>query len=197
VDKVSVVINADTPEQVAEARAVVAEYQPYYTTLKLYARRNVGHSYGGWADTIDNCIWSGEHYDYFFLVEDDYIPARADFLQVFTSSMDEGVGYICQKVETRTAKRHAGMSAGLLPWEPARKAYSKNSSAFKIVPSINYFEAEINQIHFLDNITDLQYRIVDVSDKCSTVYVEKDKDGNKNYIEYGNADLPATLAPLT
>jgi hypothetical protein len=199
VDKVSIVINADSPEQVVEAASVIEEYQPYYTKSKIYSRRNVGHSYGGWADTIDHCIWSGEHYDYFFLIEDDYIPARPDFLKVFTSSMDEGVGYICQKVEDREArgKRHAGMSAGLLPWEPARQAYSKNGSAFRVIPSINYFEAEKNQIGFLDNITDLQYRIVDVSDKCSTIYVEKDPDGFKRYIEYGNPDLPATLAPLT
>lgn len=199
--RVSVVLSADNSEQVVRAQPSMKKVKDYYTDIKLFIRHNVSYSYGAWSDTINSSIQNGEDIDYFFLIEDDYLPARPDFLDILMSRLDEETAFVCQKVFEQPSvggvSTHAAVSNGMLSGRLAKNVYEQFESVFEIVPAYNYPQAERNQVNFLNNISSAGYKFTDVSDECSVHFLEH-KVGGDPIIKIIDEDSgPPLLLPIT
>lgn len=208
VARVTVVLNTDSEAEEALARETLKEYDNYYTELVFFARPNEGFSYSGWNDAIVKCIDDGEDFTHYFLMEDDYAPGTTDFIDQYESKMVSDVGYVCQKLSDPTLSKifntqiHAGVSCGLLAADAARDAYRVFGSPLKTYTTKRYdWDSLLAQVHFLDNITNLGYRIVDSSDFSSVVFLhglthEIKSDRGWFLIEYGNPKKPRVIEPV-
>jgi hypothetical protein len=143
-------------------------------------RPNTGFSYAAWNDAINQCVENREDFSHYMLMEDDYIPARSDFLDVFLSKMDDNVGFVCHKLSHEalsaifTTQIHAGISNGLLLGQAAREAYETYGSALCMYKHNNaeYDWSSIQlQIHFLDFVTKSGYTITDPADISSAPFL--------------------------
>ena len=172
-DRVTIVVNADEPDEIIRAAKVIGPFKDYYTELKVLIRHNVGHSYGGWNDAINACIKNGEEFDRYFLIEDDYVPVVADFVEPFQKAWRDDTGYVCQKVSEGHGQVHAGASSGLILNTVAKESYAKNGSVFSVRPSAKYIEGEWNQVHFLDYITDMGYKIHDCMEYAALAWGDR------------------------
>jgi hypothetical protein len=159
-------------------------------------------------------------------MEDDYVPTTSDFLDTYESKMEPGVAFVCQKLSHKElsqmfgTQKHAGISNGLLLASAARESYEKFGSALLTMAprgsneDTTYGEDSIlMQVHFLDYITDIGYKMVDCSDICSVPFlhgydqvlnmmiVSKDymkESENRGWflIEWGNAKMPRVIEPV-
>jgi hypothetical protein len=145
-------------------------------------RQNRGFSYASWEDAIIRNMGVA---DYFFLVEDDYLPGYKDYYRPFLEQlMNKNVGYCCSKV-SHTHGRHAGMSSGMMRADVARAIYIERAAT-------HYGVGEWSQVHFLDFMEQVGYTFNDPSHLVSTPFY----DIHKNLIEYGNPDGPCPLKPI-
>lgn len=188
IDKVTLVLNAESKEQIAEFSKLVQGYKPYYTELHVLIRQNMDFSYGGWNDAVTRSVKNGEIYDY-FLTEDDYIPNMQNFLDPFYEQMTDRTAYVCCKVLEGHGQPHAAHSVGLLNGEAASLMVKRNGSAINIAPAHNYPGVEWNQVHFLDELTGRKYLLKEISGDYSVPF----SDLSNNFIELSN---PKGLAPI-
>ena len=191
VDKVVLVLNAESKDDIINFAKEVRPYKPYYTKLSVIVRQNQDFSYGGWNSAIDASIKAGEISDY-FLMEDDYVPDTADFLDRFYEKMGPKVAYVCPKILNGHGQPHAAHSVGLLNGAVARLMVERHGSPLLIAPAHNYPGVEWNQVHFLDNMTTRGYQIQDISDRHSVPF----SDLNRKIIELGVENAIAPIVPV-
>lgn len=219
IDRVTLVINADTGEEVQRFLKAVRSYKPFTHEVKVMVRPNIGFSYGGWASAVNACIENDEGFTHYFLIEDDYVPCEPNFIDVFNSKMIDGIGYVCQKLSHEGWKQlfgiqtHAGASCGLLLGEAAEKAYEKYGSALMAVDANEYNDALLqSQVHFLDFVTELGYGIADVADKSSAPFLhnynelagpnlkkygtEEGKRRGWFIVKWGDPKMPSIIEPV-
>lgn len=191
VDKVVLVLNAESKEHIASFAKEVKPYKPYYTKLSVTIRQNIDFSYGGWNSAIDASIRNGEITDY-FLMEDDYVPGIDNFLDPFYDKMTGRVAYVCPKILDGHGQPHAAHSVGLLNGEVARLMVKYNGSPLKIAPAHNYSGGEWNQVHFLDDMTTRAYKIKDIADDYSVPF----SGLRGEIIELGVPNAVAPIVPV-
>lgn len=80
------VFNDDIPDSI---KTDIIDLCP---NIEIIFRPNNGFSYGAWNDAIIKNI---DLYDYFFIIEDDYIPTSADFCEPFLNKISDIVPYVC------------------------------------------------------------------------------------------------------
>lgn len=124
---------------------------------KLFIRNNIGGSYG--AFKYINTIYSNK-FDYYFFMEDDYVPILNDFDALFLKQMHrQNCDYLALKVdedhydEQHSRGKHASISIGLLSNESI-KSFDYNSlidNRSKDL-SIKYIEYSENQFIFSNEI---------------------------------------------
>lgn len=205
VDRVTIALAAETPEQVKKARDILRQYRPYYTELRLVVRDNYGLSYGGWNDIVNQCIENDEGFTHYFLLEDDYVPTHPEFLDLYLSKMTDGVGYVCQKLSHAAlsglfgTQVHAGISCGLLSGEAAEKAYEEYGTSLCIIPTENYDWYSVQmQVHFLDFISKSGYKITDTAKESSCHFVRVDIDNPRGWklAEFADPTKPRYIEPI-
>jgi len=200
VARVSVVLNGRGEEDVIAMMRMLDKHKPYYTELKLFARANQGFSYGAWNSNINANVKKREGFTHYFCVEDDYVPVRKDFLEVFASKLNDVTGYAAQKVFDDVEggfPRHAAVSNGMLSHEAAQAAYDKHGSVFKAVSSgVSYWEAERDQLNFLANIVDCGYGFTDTSNVAATKFLEKVRHARFRVITIDKHSGPPLLEPI-
>jgi hypothetical protein len=175
IDRVSVMLNAENEKQINDMQNIVDSYSPYYVELKTFVRPNRGHSYGLWNTAISTSIEKREGFTHFFLVEDDYVPCRTDFLDVFMSHLTEKNAFVCQKVHEGTPggfQRHASVSNGLLDAAAAESVMRKIGQPLSIQPSFSYTQAEFNQQYFTNGLVENGYTFSDTSDVAATEFLK-------------------------
>jgi hypothetical protein len=180
---------------------VLKEFTPYYTELKLFNRSNDGYSYGAWNDAVTESISNNEGFTHFFLVEDDYVPARIDFLDVFLSKCNAKNAFVCQKVYEAVEggfPRHPAVSNGMLLGEAAVKACENSGSALTTMMAMTYPQAEHDQLHFLDGIEECGYTYTDTADVAGLVFLAKSRDPlGYTFIELNLESGKPLLMPIT
>ena len=177
------------------------DYYPY--KFEILYRKNSGFSYGIWNDTI---IRNLNDYDYFFLIEDDYIPTRGDFITPFLDRCKDKVAFVCGLVEQASPERFPGhvppnedtfpfpsISNGLILGKACKKVYEKYGSVFNINYNTDYWSAYTNQIYFCKYFTDMGYNIIDTLDEYQSPY---NNANARDVVIYGQGKKPALLTPI-
>jgi hypothetical protein len=170
--------------------------------VEIIFRKNAGFSYGIWNDTI---IKNLNHYDYFFLIEDDYLPCHVDFLDPFIKRIKNNVAFVCGLVDRASSEIFPGhvlvddepflfpsISNGLISATACQKVYSKTGSVFKLNLNTDYWSAYTNQIYFCKPFTDMGYNIVDTLSEYSSPY---NNANAKDLVIYGKGK-PPLLSPI-
>lgn len=176
------------------------DYYPY--KFEVLYRKNSGFSYGIWNDTIIKHL---NIYDYFFLIEDDYIPVDKNFIEPFRERCVGNTAFVCGLVEEASLERFPGhvsesdgrfpfpsISNGLLSAAACREVFNKHGTVFKINYRSDYQSAYTNQIQFCKHFTDMGYGITDILDEYSSPYNNATK---RELTLYGSNDRPL-LQPI-
>lgn len=170
--------------------------------LDIFFRENSGYSYGAWNDVI---LHNLNDYDYFFLIEDDYIPADKNFVQPFVNKLKNNVCYVCSlaaeissennyMVSAHEGKfKHPSISNGMISANACRNIFKNYKSLFRIKPGKVKDDGYWNQIYFLKNFTEQGYDILDTTEEYSSPYLNS-SDGS--IVIFGDPNLPPLLEPI-
>jgi RimJ/RimL family protein N-acetyltransferase len=163
-------------------------------SYEIITRPNFGFSYGAWEHGIQHCIHNGTTSDFFFLIEDDYIPAQNNFHQYFLKKFsNETIGSVFQLyTEMHGLKKHAAISNGMVKRTVAESCLNKYGNIFNIKLENTYISAQHNQETFLDYI-EKESEICDISDiACIPFY-----DINFDCVRYfGNCNESSPIVPI-
>jgi hypothetical protein len=216
-DRVTLVLNSDEHEEERRFLDLVRKYRPYYTDLRVILRENTGLSYAAWEQAVNSCIENDEGFTHYFLMEDDYVPARPDFVEIYKDSMEEGCGYVSMAISNQKVfkgKIHAGMCVGLLRGEAAEEAYEKWGTAIRSYKSESKDQYGIKslsaQADFLDFIDERGYFLKGIQKLGSTLFLhnvegmlyktvdEQEEMGCRSWFlaEYGDPDKPRIFEPV-
>lgn len=155
---------------------------------------NEYYSYGCWEHCMKNNL--EDNLD-FFLIEDDYLPARNEFYLPFQEELDKKTAYVCQ-LYTKVLELfdHAAISNGLMNLDAIKEHVNTFGTCTSIPNMINttkYNPGVIAQMGFLDHFPKLGYRIKDISAKYKQPYLQ----ANDTIVKYGNRNGEILLQPYT
>lgn len=188
-------IDAETISQISLKTANIPRLEVVY-------RKNSGFSYGIWNDTIER---NRTKFNYFFLIEDDYVPSIPNFLDAFLSRCKDNIFYVCGlatevsntsnfnvKIEDGSFF-HSAISNGLISCRHVNEVYEKTGCVFRMLDANDYNSGYINQLYYLKNYTDLGFVMSDTTDQFSSPYM----DSFNNSIKiYGDANNPSLIEPI-
>lgn len=159
--------------------------------LNVFIRGNSGFSYGAWGEVIQNNLDDNE--DYFFLIEDDYIPSNNTFYEPFVEKCSEKTPYICCLANNDPANPHASISNGLIFKNSCKLINNKYGTVFISCGNGDYSSAYYSQMHFYDNFINSGFGISDISDNYCVPFMVSDT----NKIEiYGNCNKETLIIPI-
>jgi hypothetical protein len=160
--------------------------------VEIVFRPNIGFSYGGWNETIKRNI---NDYDYFFLIEDDYIPINSKFYEDFVTHCTLEYPFVSTLVnEYAPGKLHAACSNSIVRADVCKIILERYKELFLVVKSNIANDAYHTQMTFLDLFTSLGYGMRDMTYKYSTPF---NCNCYTNEIKiYGNKELPPILVPI-
>lgn len=172
--------------------------------LTIIFRPNSGFSYGMWNDTIIRTI--NDNYDYYFLIEDDYIPTAPDFIKGYVGFFDKSICFVCGLVQIASHNNYPkhvapsevpfifpSISNGLISGDACRAVFAKHNTVFNINFNNDYNSAYTNQIYFCKYFIDIGYKIVDVLKHYSSPYMNATED---NIVIYGEKHKPCLTRPI-
>jgi hypothetical protein len=161
----------------------------------VLTRENSGMSYGSWSHAYD--VY-GDQFDYYILMEDDYVPCLDHFDRALLERIDAWptAGYLCTYYETHNRKGyahwkpHAAISNGMM--RAATLAAVKRK--FGRVPYLDGagYVTE-SQIVFSHAVLQAGHRIRDFRRHYSCPYLS---ERTRQVVEFGNPRRPPLLAPL-
>lgn len=191
IDLVSFVFNVDSLEQQSE---IINNLNLANITFKyeIIVRENVGASYGAWMDCIHKNI---HEYDYFFMIEDDYIPVCNNFYEPFINKCTDKIQYVCCRVfrEPEDLYPHASISNGLITASVCKNLIYNNNSVFLLYDGNNYLNFYQIQKDFLHFYRALGFELSDILEKYSVPFYDSSKDA---IVHYGNINGNCLLEPL-
>lgn len=141
--KVTFVFNKDEHScvQDGDVEQVVQDYCEKHRIEKFknelpieikYRNNNIGWSYGAWEYHMRQSL--NEGYDYYFLNEDDYVPACDNFYlpfhQKLTSNSNEKIAFSCGLGRGSTNECHPAVSYGLYSVNACRDVLDKHGEIF-------------------------------------------------------------------
>lgn len=202
IDLVTFVFNDDIAPELKECIDALSSTD-IGKPLEIIYRKNSGFSYGIWNDVIENNLYD---FDYFFLIEDDYIPSRPDFISIFRNKCIDDVSYVCSLAYEVSNKInhlvrpedgsfwHPSISNGMITAESVRKVFNQHQRVFRIVNDTDYNSGYLNQLYYLKDYTDLGYKVIDTLDEYSSPYMNS---GSVSVSVFGNPNNPPLLEPIT
>jgi hypothetical protein len=160
--------------------------------VEVIFRENCGFSYGAWNDVIKKNL---NDFDYFFLIEDDYIPVKPDFYEDFVDRCTPEYPYVSTFVdEYQPGKFCASCSNSIIRADVCKDILQKYNELFLVNPTNILQDAWNTQMNFLNLFTQSGYGMRDILHKYSTPH---NSDCNINRITvFGNKDLPHILVPI-
>lgn len=126
--------------------------------IQVIYNENKGFSYKAWETAIYETI--NEDFDYYFFIEDDYIPIEDYFYLYFLDQMSEYTGYVCELVFTD----HASGPNGIMKKNVLIEIFEKYNRYFDINDNAtSYIDGENNQWNFLNFMTNMGYIMKDIT----------------------------------
>jgi hypothetical protein len=181
--------------------------------IEIIVRENIDFSYGAWNIAIEQDIKNKNKTDYYFLIEDDYLPTTKDFYNAYLKFVKNNVAYVASYIDYATESDHGhlarlgieekvyefipSISNGLLSASAAQIIYKKHDRIFNLYRAETYDYAVANQITFLNLFLDNRYKIDDISSQHSVPFLAIPWYGNPDGIlVYGNRKKPIIIAPI-
>jgi len=185
ISRVTFVINEYSNETTELAKKLITDY-PIDVEKEIIVRKNSGFSYGAWQDAILSTI-TDNMFDYYFLIEDDYVPVDSEFLNIFLEKIQSrnDIAFVAQLWRDN----HASISNGLLSTKAINNIYTLNSQEkiFDLKLGDSYDDAIYNQLKYLRYFQDANYKFTDITDVSTIPFLESDHD---KLIHYGSIDKP-------
>lgn len=159
--------------------------------LEILRRPNIGMSYGSYNDVYGKYRTS---FDYYFVAEDDYLPALPGFDGILLDRLAKSpsCGFLCAlSWPNPGAPPHAGIFVGVIRAEVLEKIWVKNGGCLARFEGHDYGEAEhIGQIGISWEIIRAGYELADWTDAYSAPFWWE--QGLK---VFGNPALPPVYIP--
>lgn len=171
--------------------------------VEVMFRSNDQLSYGAWNEAIIQHL--DTQTDYFFLIEDDYIPVTDEFYKVFIDQIDETTGYVSQLMTYDADPIHSAIANGVISSNVAKKIYKDTNSIFDFIETKNindvYIDQGRTQIVFLEHLNKAGYKLKDISKLTSIPFLESflespSESQTPDKIKYfGDTSKPVVLEP--
>lgn len=127
--------------------------------VDVLIRENIGLSYGAWNFAVNHY---GHEFNYYFLIEDDYIPVMDFWDSVFMDKMVDNVAYVCSLFTN-----HVAMPNGLI-----KGSAILETGGVKHASSSDYGPNEIaGQIQWGENLQNHGWDIVDIAKEYSIPFL--------------------------
>lgn len=162
--------------------------------IEILVRENSSFSYGAWDMAISRNINS---FDYFFVIEDDYIPIQENFYEYFVEKCSYEFPYVCQYVDhnyTIETPYHPSISNGLLRAENCKLIFEKYNQIFRLTSGKSYQTGWDNQVSFYRNFVDEGFGALDILDKYSVPFACINKTPSIEW--YGDVNNPSIIVPI-
>lgn len=189
--QITFVINGKSPADILDK---IKHNIPKYVDVSILQRENVGFSYAGWNDVIINDINNNSEFDYYFLIEDDFVPNMAEFYKPFVKKCTDKNPFVCNLV-LDSPKRHPAMPHGLIQTKSCKKIYEKYNTVFLIYANPNankddsYKFAWKTQTDYYDYFINEGYTVDDITDEFSASFHNSQDDSIRNYGDERNLSL--------
>lgn len=167
ITKVTFVVNQHEEKEDLEILKI-SQNQLLNIPIEVVFRENTGYSYAAWNKGVTDSIKNNESFDYYFLIEDDYIPNCDYFYQPFIDAVKENTAFVSQVWRTN----HAAISNGLLVGKAADKILENYPTVFNVnTENTSYYTGVCNQVNFLSYAKDLGMNFTDVCETSLQVYL--------------------------
>lgn len=161
---------------------------------ELFFRQNKGTSYGAWDAVIKKNV---DNFDYFFVTEDDFVPAANNFYQPFIDRCKDEIAYVCMyanKDWTHLGVPHAAIPHGVVRGTACKEVLSKQGNLFKIYTHVNSYELYYKiQVEFFEYFIRQGYVISDITDSYCSPYMDS---RTQTIIIYGSEKNPVLFKPV-
>ena len=172
IQKIVLVINQYDDNIDKKINQVIEDYS-LKIPIDIIFRDNFNFSYGAWEEAI---IKNLDISEYFFLIEDDYIPSMDNFYKTFIEEMDEGTAFVANLMNYQTIPIHSSISNGLLSAKAAKDVFEKNKHIFSLdrekIKNVTYHQGEHIQLTFLETFIRGGYKLKDVSMSAHIPFLE-------------------------
>lgn len=163
---------------------------PIPTDVHYY--EGTGYSYGGWNDVIKNNL---DQEDYFFLIEDDYIPTTPYFYQPFVDRCTDESPYVCTYVEMKPDGRPcASSSNAIIKAKQCKELFEKHGDVFAELGARDLPSAWHTQLNFLNYLTDAGYKFTDILDEYRTIHMLNCEINHA--VSFGNSNAKILIEPI-
>lgn len=161
---------------------------------KILIRPNLGFSYAAWEHGLRYCIESNSNSNFFFLIEDDYVPTENNFYDYFLSEFNNpNIGAVFQLYTTMHGlKQHAAISNGMLHRKVAETCLNMHHTIFNLKFDNSYQAAQDNQVTFLDFIKSY-CEISDISNSACIPFFDVTQNC---VINYGTVTAGIPISPI-
>lgn len=191
IDTFYIIVNSTAEANQEEIIDIVNSYEININVITIF-RENINLSYGAWNDAIKIDVQNNGGHDYYFLIEDDYIPISPSFIDAFLSKIKDKTAFVAVRVspplpdDIQNLKSHieindedlpvihASNSNGLLNGLAVKEMLEKYENVFLIFSSSTYEFAETNQLMFLQMFVKNGYSITDISDRHLEIFNHND-----------------------
>lgn len=189
IKKATFVFNCNLDEHLKKQ---LENYKLENIELSIEYYDGLGYSYGSWNHIIKKNVYSD---DYFFLIEDDYIPTCHDFYIPFVERCSLEYPYVCAYAQEKSpGVFFASSSNGLLRAENCKIVYEKYNQLFSELNCSTLELAWTTQMNFLDNFYKEGFNVRDILDEYCTPHM---LNCNINHlVKFGNENAPVLLEPI-
>ena len=94
ITKATFVLNNEDPHILENMKKIISQEYNNKIPIELKSRKNWGRSYGAWEYQLRSQLY--EDFDYYFVIEDDFFPAKDEFYKYFIDKVDDNTGMVCQ-----------------------------------------------------------------------------------------------------
>ncbi len=123
ITKATFVLNNEDPHILENMENVISQVYNNKIPIELKSRKNWGRSYGAWEYQIRSQLY--EDFDYYFVIEDDFFPARDKFYEPFIDKVEDNTGMVCQLYNG-----HPAISNSLIVSSTCKYIYEKHGEVF-------------------------------------------------------------------
>lgn len=161
----------------------------------LTFRENRNISYGAWNDAICNDLQTSGKSEYYFCLEDDYLPSTNNFIYPFIEKCNEATPYVCCKAVYDSYITYASVSNGLFLKSACKRVYEKNQCIFSLTNRSEYSYSDACSIQetFYRPFLEMGYDMIDILDNYFVPFFESDTGRIK---KIGNENHPTLIEPI-
>ena len=150
-------------------RELEAQGKAGTTPIEVFRRPNIGLAYGSYNDVYGRYR---TRFDYYFVAEDDYIPALPGFDGILLERMKKSpkCGFLCGLNWMRGSRVHAGIFLGVLRAAALEKIWLRQGCLAQFTGS-EYLEAEeVGQVGISWAVVDSGYEVLDWTQHYSSPF---------------------------